>query len=106
MTETTTGKIDGQENPITEASLDKAVVSLQTTIKKFGTPIWYVITAVILILLVGFVTMLLMVYQVFIDASNNKEGTYQNLANQIVTQNTKINNLTTQLEIYSKGKIK
>lgn len=57
-----------------------------------------ILTAVVIVLLVGFATMFIATFGIFRDNEAEKQATYQNLINQVQTQNTKIQVLTNQLK--------
>lgn len=73
----------GPENPLTESSLNKAVSELQKTITKFGTPIWIVLTVIVLALLLAFITMLLSTYTLYIESNHDKSAKTQELSTQL-----------------------
>jgi hypothetical protein len=57
----------------------------------------YLLGGVILVLMVGFITLLVAVLSPIIDANRFKTQTYQNLVDKITDQNSKIDNLTNKI---------
>jgi len=57
----------------------------------------YLMGAIIVVLLVGFVTMFIAVFGIFRDNESASQATYQNLVNQVQTQNAQIQVLTNQV---------
>lgn len=77
----------GQINPaspiVTEAALDKRMQDLKDAIDRFGKPIGYLIAGIIIVLFVGFVTILVSM-QALVDESNNfKMSAYQQLLQEV-----------------------
>lgn len=50
--------------------------------------------AVVIVLLIGFATMFIAVFGIFRDSQAEKQATFQNLKNQVQSQNDKIDALT------------
>lgn len=57
----------------------------------------YLMGAVIAVLAVGFVTMLISVFDIFIGNESSAQQSYENLQNQVQAQNTQIQDMSTQL---------
>jgi cell division protein FtsL len=74
-----------------QGELIKGVQDRQTRLEQ----IMFVVVAV---LMVGFVTMLISVFDIFIGNETSAQQSYQNLQNQVQTQDTKIQVLTNQLQ--------
>lgn len=73
----------GAEQPLTQASLDAAVDRLNNTIIKIGKPLWAVVSLVIIILLIGFVTVLISSYALVLESNNSKTAVYEQLGSKI-----------------------
>lgn len=55
------------------------------------------LTLTVFVLLVGFVTMIIAVFSLFINATSERNATYQSLRDQVKEQNEKIDALTKSL---------
>jgi len=96
-----TKKTDKREENLPEATPSQQpqeVVGKSPSMQEFE-GLRNIIYAILIVLFLGFVGLLVQYFTA-------TQATFQDLKDQIITQNDEINNLTTQLEIYSNGKIK
>jgi len=77
--------------PLTQDALDEAVGKLNSTLARLGRPLWAAVSLVIIVLLVGFVSVLLTSYALVVDSNNSKTASYEQL-------NAKIDLLLTKLK--------
>lgn len=85
-------------NAVTQASLDRSVDRLEKTLERLAKPIWAIIGGIIVVLFLGFVSVLIAMQALVNESNNFKTSTYGDLRDQVVSQNAKIEALTEHVQ--------
>lgn len=83
MEEKETQLATGTDAPITQEAIDKAVGDLTSILNKLGRPLWAMISLVVIVLLIGFVTILLSSYALVMQSNDVRAANEAQLNNNI-----------------------